>query len=133
MNKMSLLEILRELHETNTPVSFKSLLNTLKLCDEIKRYKAPMDTRYFCGINEMPCYCIYINEYESGIDIDEVFGNLWVGFIDDDNVLILQYYDMNTASTKWNINRYGHYKDGYDILIKSQKEFTSWKRGANNA
>ena len=92
-----------------------------------------MDTRYFCGINEMPCYCIYINEYESGIDIDEVFGNLWVGFIDDDNVLILQYYDMNTASTKWNINRHGHYKDGYDILIKSQKEFTSWKRGANNA
>lgn len=133
MNKMELLEILRELHETNTPVSFKSLLNTLKLCDEIKRYKAPMDTRYFCGYDEMPCYCIYINEYESVSDLGNFFGNLWVGFIDDDNVLILQYYDMNTASTKWNINRHGHYKDGYDILIKSQKEFTSWKRGANNA
>ena len=133
MNKMTLLEILRELHETNTPVSFKSLLNTLKLCDEIKRYRAPMDTRYFCGINEMPCYCIYINEYESGIDIDEVLGKVWVGCRDADNVLILQDYEMNTAATRWNINRHGHYKDGYDILIKSQKEFTSWKRGANNA
>ena len=133
MNKMALLEILRELHETNTPVNFKSLLNTLKLCDKIQRYKVPMNTSYFCGYNEMPCYCIFINEYESGIDIDEVFGNLWVGFIDDDNVLILQYYDMESAAPEKNINRYAHYRDGYDILKEVHKDYISWKRGADNA
>lgn len=133
MNKMTLLEILRELHETNTPVSFKSLLNTLKLCDEIQRYKVPMNISYFCGYNEMPCYCICINEYDSSREWDNPFGNLWVGFIDDDNVLILQYYDMESAAPEKNINRYGHYKDGYDNLIEVHKDYISWKRGADNA
>ena len=38
MNKTELLILLRELYEEYVPVSFKSLLNTLRLCDDIIEY-----------------------------------------------------------------------------------------------
>ena len=126
MTKLSLIEILKELHETNTPVNFKSLLNTLQLCDEIKQYKIPTHTFHFCGYDTMPCYCIGINEHEYGTDR---LGNLWIGFIDNNNVYILQYYDMNSTEPEHNINRYGHCKNDYNTLIEIEMEDLKWERG----
>ena len=129
MTKLSLIEILKELHETNTPVNFKSLLNTLQLCDEIKRYIVFTHIYHFCGYDTMPCYCIQINEYETDREWKDRIGNLWVGFIDNDNVYVLQYYDMNSTEPEHNINRHDHYKDSYDVLVEIEMESLKWERG----
>ena len=125
MIKLELLEILRDLYENCVPVNFNSLLNTLKLCDEIVEYYVSSTTHNF--YNNEPCYCINIYTAKAGERARQC-GNLWVGFIDNSNVYILQYYSMENVELKHNINRPGLNKDEYVNITAIRMQAIQWKR-----
>ena len=123
MNKTELLILLRELYEEYVPVSFKSLLNTLQLCNDIIEYYMSSETYTF--YNEQPCYCINIYMYRDNEKRQEA--NLWIGFIDRDNCYIMQYYNMHKVQPEYNINRSG-ISNNYDNLVTVNTKSISWAR-----
>ena len=123
MNKTELLILLRELHEEYVPVSFKSLLNTLQLCDDIIEYYMSSETCTF--YNGQPCYCINVYMYRNNEKKQEA--NLWIGFIDKNNCYIMQYYNMHKVQPEYNINRSG-VSNNYDNLVTVNTKSISWAR-----
>ena len=123
MNKTELLILLRELYEEYVPVSFKSLLNTLQLCDDIIEYYMSSETCTF--YNGQPCYCI--NVYMNRDNEKRQEANLWIGFIDRDNCYIMQYYNMHKVQPEYNINRSG-VSNNYDNLVAVNTKSISWAR-----
>ena len=123
MNKTELLILLRELHEEYVPVSFKSLLNTLQLCDDIIEYYMSSETCTF--YNGQPCYCINIYMYRDNEKRQEA--NLWIGFIDRNNCYIMQYYNVHKVQPEYNINRSG-VSNNYDNLVAVNTKSISWAR-----
>ena len=123
MNKTELLILLRELHEEYVPVSFKSLLNTLQLCNDIIEYYMPSETCTF--YNGQPCYCINIYMYRDNEKRQEA--NLWIGFIDKNNCYIMQYYNVHKVQPEYNINRSG-VSNNYDNLVTINIKSISWAR-----
>ena len=123
MNKTELLILLRELHEEYVPVSFKSLLNTLQLCDDIIEYYMSSETCTF--YNGQPCYCINVYMYRNNEKKQEA--NLWIGFIDKNNCYIMQYYNVHKVQPEYNINRSG-VSNNYDNLVAVNTKSISWAR-----
>ena len=123
MNKTELLILLRELHEEYVPVSFKSLLNTLQLCDDIIEYYMSSETCTF--YNGQPCYCINVYMYRNNEKKQEA--NLWIGFIDKNNCYIMQYYNVHKVQPEYNINRSG-VSNNYDNLVTVNTKSISWAR-----
>ena len=123
MNKTELLILLRELHEEYVPVSFKSLLNTLQLCDDIIEYYMSSETCTF--YNGQPCYCI--NIYMNRNNEKRQEANLWIGFIDKNNCYIMQYYNVHKVQPEYNINRSG-VSNNYDNLVAVNTKSISWAR-----
>ena len=123
MNKTELLILLRELHEEYVPVSFKSLLNTLQLCDDIIEYYMSSETCTF--YNGQPCYCINVYMYRNNEKKQEA--NLWIGFIDKNNCYIMQYYNVHKVQPEYNINRTG-VSNNYDNLVAVNTKSISWAR-----
>ena len=123
MNKTELLILLRELYEEYVPVSFKSLLNTLQLCDDIIEYYMSSETCTF--YNGQPCYCI--NIYMNRNNEKRQEANLWIGFIDKNNCYIMQYYNMHKVQPEYNINRSG-VSNNYDNLVAVNTKSISWAR-----
>ena len=123
MNKTELIELLRELHEKYIPVSFKSLLNTLQLCNDIIEYYVSSEIYTF--YNGQPCYCI--NIYMNRNNEKRQEANLWIGFIDKNNCYIMQYYNMHKVQPEYNINRSG-VSNNYDNLITVNTKSISWAR-----
>ena len=123
MNKTELLILLRELHEEYVPVSFKSLLNTLQLCDDIIEYYMSSETCTF--YNGQPCYCISV--YMSRNNEKKQEANLWIGFIDKNNCYIMQYYNVHKVQPEYNINRSG-VSNNYDNLVAVNTKSISWVR-----
>ena len=123
MNKTELLILLRELHEEYVPVSFKSLLNTLQLCDDIIEYYMSSETCTF--YNGQPCYCINVYMYRNNEKKQEA--NLWIGFIDRNNCYIMQYYNVHKVQPEYNINRSG-VSNNYDNLVAVNTKSISWAR-----
>ena len=123
MNKTELLILLRELYEEYVPVSFKSLLNTLQLCDDIIEYYMSSETCTF--YNGQPCYCI--NVYMNRDNEKRQEANLWIGFIDKNNCYIMQYYNMHKVQPEYNINRSG-VSNNYDNLVTVNTKSISWVR-----
>ena len=123
MNKTELLILLRELYEEYVPVSFKSLLNTLQLCNDIIEYYVSSEIYTF--YNGQPCYCI--NIYMNRNNEKRQEANLWIGFIDRDNCYIMQYYNMHKVQPEYNINRSG-VSNNYDNLITVNTKSISWAR-----
>lgn len=123
MNKTELLILLRELHEKYVPVSFKSLLNTLQLCNDIIEYYVSSEIYTF--YNGQPCYCI--NIYMNRNNEKRQEANLWIGFIDKNNCYIMQYYNMHKEQPEYNINRSG-ISNNYDNLITVNTKSISWAR-----
>lgn len=123
MNKTELLILLRELHEEYVPVSFKSLLNTLQLCDDIIEYYMSSETCTF--YNGQPCYCINVYMYRNNEKKQEA--NLWIGFIDKNNCYIMQYYNVHKVQPEYNINRSG-ISNNYDNLVTINTKSISWAR-----
>ena len=123
MNKTELLILLRELYEEYVPVSFKSLLNTLQLCDDIIEYYMSSETCTF--YNGQPCYCI--NVYMNRDNEKRQEANLWIGFIDRDNCYIMQYYNVHKVQPEYNINRSG-VSNNYDNLVAVNTKSISWAR-----
>ena len=123
MNKTELLILLRELHEEYVPVSFKSLLNTLQLCDDIIEYYMSSETCTF--YNGQPCYCINVYMYRDNEKKQEA--NLWIGFIDKNNCYIMQYYNVHKVQPEYNINRSG-VSNNYDNLVAVNTKSISWAR-----
>lgn len=123
MNKTELLILLRELHEEYVPVSFKSLLNTLQLCDDIIEYYVSSEIYTF--YNGQPCYCI--NIYMNRNNEKKQEANLWIGFIDKNNCYIMQYYNMHKEQPEYNINRSG-VSNNYDNLVAVNIKSISWVR-----
>ena len=123
MNKTELLILLRELHEEYVPVSFKSLLNTLQLCDDIIEYYMSSETCTF--YNGQPCYCINVYMYRNNEKKQEA--NLWIGFIDKNNCYIMQYYNVHKVQPEYNINRSG-VSNNYDNLVTINIKSISWAR-----
>ena len=123
MNKTELLILLRELHEEYVPVSFKSLLNTLQLCDDIIEYYMSSETCTF--YNGQPCYCINVYMYRNNEKKQEA--NLWIGFIDKNNCYIMQYYNVHKVQPEYNINRSG-ISNNYDNLVTVNTKSISWAR-----
>ena len=131
MNKTELIELVRELHEKYIPVSFKSLLNTLQLCDDIIEYSMPSNTYSFSFYNGQPCYCINIYMYIDNKKRQEA--NLWIGFIDKNNCHIMQYYNMHSEQPEYNINRAGinDTNENYNDLIIINTKSINWIRKKN--
>ena len=123
MNKTELLILLRELYEKYVPVSFKSLLNTLQLCNDIIEYYVSSETYTF--YNGQPCYCI--NIYMNRNNEKRQEANLWIGFIDKNNCYIMQYYNMHKQQPEYNINRSG-VSNNYDNLVTVNTKSISWAR-----
>ena len=123
MNKTELLILLRELYEEYVPVSFKSLLNTLQLCNDIIEYYVSSETYTF--YNGQPCYCI--NVYMNRDNEKRQEANLWIGFIDRNNCYIMQYYNMHKEQPEYNINRSG-ISNNYDNLVTVNTKSISWAR-----
>ena len=123
MNKTELLILLRELYEEYVPVSFKSLLNTLQLCDDIIEYYMSSETCTF--YNGQPCYCI--NVYMNRDNEKRQEANLWIGFIDKNNCYIMQYYNVHKVQPEYNINRSG-ISNNYDNLVAVNTKSISWVR-----
>ena len=123
MNKTELLILLRELYEEYVPVSFKSLLNTLQLCNDIIEYY--MSSEIYTFYNGQPCYCI--NVYMNRNNEKKQEANLWIGFIDKNNCYIMQYYNMHKVQPEYNINRSG-VSNNYDNLITVNTKSISWAR-----
>ena len=123
MNKTELLILLRELYEEYVPVSFKSLLNTLQLCNDIIEYYVSSETYTF--YNGQPCYCI--NIYMNRNNEKRQEANLWIGFIDKNNCYIMQYYNMHKVQPEYNINRSG-VSNNYDNLVAVNIKSISWAR-----
>ena len=123
MNKTELLILLRELYEEYVPVSFKSLLNTLQLCNDIIEYYVSSEIYTF--YNGQPCYCI--NIYMNRNNEKRQEANLWIGFIDKNNCYIMQYYNMHKVQPEYNINRSG-VSNNYDNLITVNTKSISWAR-----
>ena len=123
MNKTELLILLRELYEEYVPVSFKSLLNTLQLCDDIIEYYMSSETCTF--YNGQPCYCI--NIYMNRNNEKRQEANLWIGFIDKNNCYIMQYYNVHKVQPEYNINRSG-VSNNYDNLVAVNTKSISWAR-----
>ena len=123
MNKTELSILLRALHEEYVPVSFKSLLNTLQLCDDVIEYY--MSSEIYTFYNGQPCYCINIYMYRDNEKRQEA--NLWIGFIDRDNCYIMQYYNMHKVQPEYNINRSG-VSNNYDNLVAVNTKSISWAR-----
>ena len=123
MNRTELLILLRELYEEYVPVSFKSLLNTLQLCDDVIEYY--MSSEIYTFYNGQPCYCINIYMYRDNEKRQEA--NLWIGFIDRDNCYIMQYYNMHKVQPEYNINRSG-VSNNYDNLVAVNTKSISWAR-----
>ena len=123
MNKTELLILLRELYEEYVSVSFKSLLNTLQLCNDIIEYYMSSETYTF--YNGQPCYCI--NIYMNRNNEKRQEANLWIGFIDKNNCYIMQYYNMHKQQPEYNINRSG-VSNNYDNLVTVNIKSISWVR-----
>lgn len=123
MNKTELLILLQELYEEYVPVSFKSLLNTLQLCNDIIEYYMSSETYTF--YNGQPCYCI--NIYMNRNNEKRQEANLWIGFIDKNNCYIMQYYNMHKEQPEYNINRSG-ISNNYDNLVAINIKSISWVR-----
>lgn len=123
MNKTELLILLRELYEEYVPVSFKSLLNTLQLCNDIIEYYVSSETYTF--YNGQPCYCI--NIYMNRNNEKRQEANLWIGFIDKNNCYIMQYYNMHKEQPEYNINRSG-ISNNYDNLVTVNTKSINWIR-----
>ena len=105
------------------PVSFKSLLNTLQLCDDIIEYYMSSETCTF--YNGQPCYCI--NVYMNRDNEKKQEANLWIGFIDKNNCYIMQYYNVHKVQPEYNINRSG-VSNNYDNLVAVNTKSISWAR-----
>ena len=123
MNKTELLILLRELYEEYVPVSFKSLLNTLQLCNDIIEYY--MSSEIYTFYNGQPCYCI--NIYMNRNNEKRQEANLWIGFIDRNDCYIMQYYNMHKEQPEYNINRSG-VSNNYDNLVAVNTKSISWAR-----
>ena len=91
ISEEELVNILREYHENNVIMSFTSFLNTLKTCKDIDKYiveQSPYDIR----VN--PCYCIETYKYLDEEKIYSHMTNIWIYFIDENNILLKRYYSM---------------------------------------
>ena len=89
ISEEELVDILREYHENNVIMSFTSFLNTLKACKDIDKYiveQSPYDIR------TNPCYCI--ETYKRDEEIYSHMTNIWIYFIDENNILLKRYYSM---------------------------------------
>ncbi len=93
MKEIELVAMLSELYEDNTPISFKTLMNTVINCDEISTIL--IESRFFnvsledYGDDYKAVCCHLMDD-----DLSYV-ANLWLFFVDYNNVIIFQYYSFH--------------------------------------
>lgn len=127
ITEKELVNILREYHENNMIMSFTSFLNTLKACKDIDRYiveQSPYDIR------SNPCYCI---ETYKRIDEEEIYNpyshmtNIWIYFIDEDNIMLKRYYPMR--DNYYLITDEMHDFGNIEPIVLNNSERIVWTRG----
>ena len=129
------IDLLKEYYDNDIPMSFKSLLNTIKEVDEFYMYTA--DGLHFnrTMYNNLNKYLGYIKCYYLKDEYERTLFNLWIGFIDENNVIICQLYNKRYSSTLYlnDINREGsHLHTKYNTIDKDlnllPEEYKIWKR-----
>lgn len=131
MTELELIELLREYHDNRMIVSFKSLLNTLMLCDKIYKFIVDDETYYWNNVKQ-PIYLINLYEKVKKVDYlgeehSSNLANLWIGFKDNNNVYIMQYFSINKKEDEFNIDR--NSRESSDIeTIKRDINIINWIR-----
>ena len=131
MTELELIELLREYHDNRMLMSFNSLLNTLMLCDKIYKFIVDDETYYWNNIKQ-PTYLINLYEKDKKVDHLGVkhrhnIANLWIGFEDENNVYIMQYFSFNKEEDEFNIDR--NSRELSDIkTIKRGINIINWTR-----
>lgn len=111
MREIELVAMLSELYEDNAPISFKTLMNTVIKCDEIS--EVLIEPTFFNVSLKSYSVCCHLMD-----DNLSYVANLWLFFVDYNNVIIFQYYSFrdrnhstrhlssfNEEDTLYDINR----------------------------
>ena len=130
--------LLKEYYDNDIPISFKSLLNTVKEVDEFYMYIADeinYNRTMHNNFNLINKDLHYIKRYYLKDKYERTLFNLWIGFIDEYNVIICQLYNKRYASTLYlnDINREGsQLYTKYNTIDKDlellPEEYKNWKR-----
>ena len=131
-------DLLKEYYDNDIPISFKSLLNTVKEVDEFYMYIADeinYNRTMHNNFNLINKDLHYIKRYYLKDKYERTLFNLWIGFIDEYNVIICQLYNKRYASTLYlnDINREGsQLYTKYNTIDKDlellPEEYKNWKR-----